>query len=102
MCYYKIRYANGIFDMQEFQKERTGFHMRKSKAAKIIERIAAENGVSVAEVRRDMQEAINLAFESGDSFWNRWRGQVPTPEEFLSQASKEILNRLNFGSVPKQ
>jgi hypothetical protein len=76
--------------------------MRKSKASKIIEKIALEEGVSVAEVRREMQHVINLAFESGDSFWLRWRGRVPTPEEFLTHASKEVLNRLNFSKTELQ
>jgi len=73
--------------------------MKKSKAAKIIERIALENKVSIAEVRADMQEAISIAYEnrdeSSESFWGRFRG-IPTPDEFLVVASKEVLDKLNF------
>lgn len=77
--------------------------MRKSKSARIIERIAAENGESIAEVRRSMQEAINIAYEnhdeSSETFWKRWKGRTPTPDEFLVRANKEVLDRLNFGNL---
>jgi hypothetical protein len=73
--------------------------MKKSKAAKIIERVAIQEKKSVAEVRADMQEAINIAYEnhdeSSESFWGRFRG-IPNPDEFLGVASKEVLERLNF------
>ena len=73
--------------------------MKKSKAAKIIERVAIQESKSVAEIRQSMQEAINIAYEnhdeSSESFWGRFRG-IPTPEEFLGVASKEVLERLNF------
>jgi hypothetical protein len=72
--------------------------MRKSKALKIIESIALREGIGVAEVRSEMQKAIDLAFESSDGFWKKWRGRKPTPEEFIVAANKEVLDRMNFGS----
>lgn len=75
--------------------------MKRSKATKIIERIAVQENKTVAEIRQSMQEAINIAYENcgeSEKFWSRFRG-IPTPEEFLAVASKEVLYRLNFGNV---
>ena len=75
--------------------------MKKSKSMKIIERIAAENGVSTAEVRRDMSEAIDIAYKNRkptEVFWHKWRGRKPSPDEFILAASSDILARLNFGN----
>jgi len=64
--------------------------MKRSKAAKILEKTAVQYGVSVAEVRGEIQKAIDDAFanESKDeymrAFWGRWEGRKPTPEEFFS------------------
>jgi hypothetical protein len=77
--------------------------MKKSKATKIIESIAVCEGKSVAEVRADMQEAINIAYknhdESAENFWSRWNGSPPTPEEFLVRANREVMYKLNFGKT---
>jgi hypothetical protein len=74
--------------------------MKRSKATKLIERVAANEGKSVAEIRSDMQEAINIAYKNHDvtneTFWERFNGRVPTPDEFLVVANKEVLDRLNF------
>lgn len=72
--------------------------MKKSKAMKAIERIALQEGISVAQVRADMQAAIDNAYEnrteSTADFWGKWRGRKPTPEEFIVSASKEILSKI--------
>jgi len=70
--------------------------MKKSKATKIIEQIAVREGISIAEVREEMQKAIDLAFERGDDFWKNWRGRKPTPEEFIVKASRDVLK---FGGL---
>jgi len=74
--------------------------MKKSKAMKIIEKTALQHGVSVAEVRRDMQTAIDHAYENrGDSmpeFWGKWRDK-PSVEQFLMAANAAVLDRLYFG-----
>jgi hypothetical protein len=73
-------------------------NMRKSKAIKLVEKVALIEGVSVSEVRREMQTALDIAYENrgDDSFWQRWWGKKPTLEQFLSAANDETLSRLNF------
>ena len=77
--------------------------MKKTKAMKIIEQIAIAEGVSIFEVRLEMQKAINVAYEnrdnSKDDFWNKWQGRKPTPEEFIVSANQEVLERMNFGKL---
>ena len=72
--------------------------MKKSKATKVIEKVALREGIDVATVRREMQTAIDIAYENrGDEpFWQRWKGRKPSIEEFLSAANDEVLSRLNF------
>ena len=76
--------------------------MKRSKAVKIIERVAVREGVSIVEVRRNMQEAIDIAYtnrdESTSEFWMKWR-HIPTPEEFLNAANKAVLDKLNFSGL---
>jgi hypothetical protein len=79
------------------------YSMKRSKVTKIIERVAANEGKSVAEVRESMQEAINIAYErrneTNETFWERFNGRVPPPDEFLVVANKEVLDRLYFGKT---
>ena len=74
--------------------------MKKSKSMKIIEKTALQHGVSVAEVRRGIAEAIDIAYENkGESmpeFWGKWHGRKPTPEEFIISASKNVLDKLDL------
>jgi hypothetical protein len=76
--------------------------MKKSKATKIIEKIAIRERISVTEVRESMQEAIDIAYEnrdeSSESFWSRWNGSPPSPDEFLTVVSKEVLGKLSMGN----
>ena len=76
--------------------------MKRSKAAKIIERTALKEGVSVAEVRRGIQEALDYAFENNaaDSFWEQWRGRKPTLEQFIVAVSDEVLLRFSHDKAP--
>ena len=82
--------------------------MKRSKAVKAIELIAIREGISIAEVREKMQEAINLAFENKEqdvatkAFWGKWGGRKPSPEEFINAASRKILDILNFNALTKQ
>ncbi|MGC4019236.1 MAG: sporulation initiation factor Spo0A C-terminal domain-containing protein [Muricomes sp.] len=65
---------------------------------KIFRKIAKENNVSVAEVKHDMQAAINHAYENAPNdgitkaYQNRvqCKGTVPTVDEFLAHARKEL------------
>ena len=73
--------------------------MKKSKAMKLIEKVAVKEGVSVSEVRLEMQSALDIAYENrreDEPFWQRWKGKKPTLEQFLIAMSDETLSRLNF------
>ena len=73
--------------------------MKKSKAMKLIEKVAVKEGVSVSEVRTEMQSALDISYENrceNEPFWQRWKGRKPTLEEFLSAMNDETLSRLNF------
>lgn len=69
--------------------------MNKSKAQKIFEKIALENGVSVTEVRKEIEIAIDEAMANPDPVvkkeWEnfRFKGDKPTPEEFVVYLSKK-------------
>lgn len=57
------------------------------KSRKAIGRVAAENGVTVKEVREEIQKAIEEGMKSSDpqaiEFWKNYpkKGEKPTPEE---------------------
>ena len=74
--------------------------MKKSKALKILQATALREGVSIAEVRRGIQEAIDHAYENRkptDVFWHKWGGRKPNVEEFIVAANAKTLARLKFG-----
>ena len=53
---------------------------------KIYKQVAKKNGVSVAEVKREMQKAIDSAYVD-PNFYARCvqrKGEIPTIEEFLT------------------
>ena len=61
--------------------------------------VAKQNGVSVDEVKREIQKAIELGMINSDPhiqfFWNsipRAR-EHPTPEEVISFFAKEMINK---------
>lgn len=66
---------------------------------KIYRRIAKEHGVSVTEVKRDMQEAITAAYQNPPqdggviaAYQRRVprKGEIPTPDELIRYAAKKI------------
>lgn len=59
---------------------------------KILKKIAKEHGVTVEEVRRDMQEAINEAYKNPTTEAQSVprKGDVPTPEEFIKYVADTI------------
>lgn len=72
------------------------------KMKKIMKEIAREHGVTVKEVREEMQKAITEAWTNPPddggvtaAYQRRvpCRGQVPTPEEFIRYAAKELHAR---------
>jgi hypothetical protein len=68
--------------------------MKKSEGAKIIKEVARNRGVTVAEVRREMELAIDAAMSNPDpavrAHWETY-GRKPTPEEFIVDVAKRIL-----------
>jgi len=63
--------------------------MKVKKAEKALRQIAEKEGVSVEEVRREIEIAINAARENPDAniqaFWKHIprKGEWPTPEEVI-------------------
>ena len=64
------------------------------KAKKAIIKAAAENGVTVKEVREEIQKAIDEGMKSTDpqaiELWKNCpkKGEKPTPEEVIEYISK--------------
>lgn len=75
--------------------------MMDRKGKKIIKQIAKQNGVSVDEVRRDMEIAIKEAYQNPATRqeWSRLFGEgiMPTPEEFICTISKEVKSNRDCG-----
>jgi hypothetical protein len=73
------------------------WHMKRSKALKILEKTAVKEGVSVAEVRCGIQEALDVAYEnrneSNADFWGKWHGK-PNVEEFIVAIQGKTLDKL--------
>lgn len=67
----------------------------------IYRKIAKEHGVTVDEVKRDMQAAIDHAYKNtpNDGITGAWqnrvprKGEIPTTEEFIKYAAKEVKRR---------
>ena len=70
--------------------------MKKSKGLKALEQVAIQNGVSVAEVRKEIEIAIDAAMANPDpaarDFWDKYikNNQKPAPEEFIIYIAKKI------------
>ena len=57
---------------------------------KLYKKIARKNGVSVDQVKRDIQEAIDATYLSPNLYARciPCKGEKPTPEEFISYVVK--------------
>jgi hypothetical protein len=66
---------------------------------KVYKQIARKYGVSVAEVRRDMQAAINEAYENPNAaaLAVPKKGAIPTPEEFISHIAGKVRTERDSG-----
>ncbi len=64
----------------------------------IIKKVAKQNGVSVKEVRRDLEEMIKVGMSSTDPeavmFWSQFGGRTPTPEQLIAALSSSVKARL--------
>lgn len=66
--------------------------MAQPNMKKIYKKIAKENGVSVAEVKREMQEAIRATYVQ-PNFYAKCipcENEVPTPDEFIAYAANRV------------
>ncbi|WP_312281757.1 sporulation initiation factor Spo0A C-terminal domain-containing protein [Oscillibacter sp.] len=72
---------------------------------KVYRQLAKKHGVTTEEIRRDMQSALNIAYENPSRTAETVRAQnavlrsdnVPTPEEFLLHAVREVRRRTEKG-----
>lgn len=74
--------------------------MENERLNQIIERIARDHGVSVAEVRTDMAEAIHAGYTAEDPaarerFRKMFDGEEPSIEEFIARIALELHSRLD-------
>lgn len=59
---------------------------------KIYKQIAKKYGVSVAEVKRDMQEAINEAYTEPNFYADcvERKNEIPTPVELITHLANQV------------
>jgi len=75
--------------------------MNTRQARKILQAVALKNGVSVEEVRQEIENAIAEAQNSQDpeviAYWKAFpsRGEFPTPEEVIIHVSKQVQDDIN-------
>jgi hypothetical protein len=73
--------------------------MKSTEGAKIIEQVARNNGISVEEVRKEIDLAIAVGMSSSEpaarEFWEPYikSGWTPTPEEFVIIMAKRVESR---------
>ena len=62
---------------------------------KIYRKIAKKYGVSVQEVKTEMQSAINAAYRNNPEVVKRIprKGEIPIPGEFIGYAADKIAKR---------
>ncbi len=71
-------------------------NLKVSKGTKILTEVARRNGVSLEEVRKHIQIAIDMAMNNPDpSVQKEWetmkfKGRKPTPEEFVVEMAKKV------------
>ena len=69
--------------------------MNQSQVKKAFEKIAMREGISVTEVRKEIQKSIDEAMKSDDpkiqAYWNKmsYKGEKPTPEEVVLYIAKQ-------------
>ncbi len=64
----------------------------------ILKKVAKQNGVSVKEVRKDLEEMIKAGMSSTEPeavmFWSQFGSKKPTPEQFIEALSSSVKARL--------
>jgi len=70
--------------------------MKRSKGAKAIVELATQKGISVEEIRREIQLAIDLGMANQDpnvqACWKKMikNGVKPTPEDVIEYIAKQV------------
>ena len=73
--------------------------MMKSKATRAFKKITVREGISVLEVRDEIQKAIDIGLSSSDpavqEHWRKMpcRGDKPTPEEVVVYIAKQVKSK---------
>ena len=71
--------------------------MNKKSINRCLETIALQNGVSIFEVKKEIQDAIDLAMSSPNpETQSQWRaipckGEKPTPEEVIACLAGKVI-----------
>jgi len=74
--------------------------MKKSKGAKAISKLARRKGVSEAEIRKEIQIAIDMGMANPDpnarALWEEMmrKGIKPTPDEFIVYMAERVKRKL--------
>lgn len=76
-----------------------GFKTKDTKH--YIKAVARQRGISVAQVRAEMQEAIETARNNPDpekqaEFRKYFGDRTPTPEEFIATVTKKLSGKMRF------
>lgn len=69
---------------------------REKNIRRIVEQIAHQEGISILEIRHEMELAIADARENPDTqenFMKLFGNRTPTPEEFILSVAKQIEKR---------
>lgn len=71
--------------------------MNRSQMRKIMKEVAKSNCVSVGEVKREMQAAIDIAYKNPtqEGLGIPRKGKIPMPQEFIDHVAENIIKSNN-------
>ena len=78
---------------------------------KILGQVAEADGVSIEEVKKEMQAAISAAYQNPSDDGGRTearqkevpcRGEIPTPEEFIRYAAWKLKKHMASETIHKE
>lgn len=70
--------------------------MEETKVIRAFKKIAKSEGISVNEVKQEIQKAIDDAIQSDDpavqAYWKKmkYKGEKPTPEEVVLYIARQV------------
>jgi len=85
-----------MYYIKEYECLKRGMKMKKSVGEKAILKLAKEKNLSVEEIRKEIQIAIDAGMVSDDheakAQWTKMcnNGNPPTPEEVITYLSEEV------------